>query len=66
MIQLEYEKEINSKLRTIITNDSITIAKYSDINKNLNKKYNKTIKQRNVWFSIGIITTILSVILLVK
>lgn len=62
MIELQYEKEINSNLRQIITNDSIVI---NNLNKNIefeqlkSKKYKR---QRNFISSIGIGTIILYIV----
>ena len=66
LIELEYEKEINSKLKTIIYNDSITIASYENVNKQLNKDCKKAIKQRNISLGVGItaiVCTILTLLL---
>ncbi len=66
MIQLEYEKEINKKLRTIVANDSITIRNYDTLNKELNKECKKTIKQRNICFGLFVVSFVAAIVLLVK
>ena len=73
LIELKYEKETNSILRTIIRNDSLIIDtlifdntrlinKVQTLNKT-NKKYKK---QRNVGFSVGIIGIITTILMLIK
>ena len=65
LIELEYEKDINERLRTIISNDSIAIHtlrnSIDSINLDADKRVNKIKRERNV--AIG--TTIVSIILLV-
>lgn len=67
LIELDYEKKINNKLRSIITNDSIVIKDYKVLNKRINKDCKKAISQRNIMFgsaTVLFITTIIT--LLVK
>lgn len=67
LIELNYEKKINNKLRSIITNDSIIIEDYKVLNERINKDCKKAISQRNIMFgsaTILFITTIIT--LLVK
>ena len=67
LIELDYEKKINNKLRSIITNDSIVIKDYKVLNERINKDCKKAISQRNIIFgsaTILFITTIIT--LLVK
>lgn len=45
LIELKYEKEINSRLKDIIRNDSVAIALGSSINAGLNNKYNRDTKK---------------------
>lgn len=66
LIELNYEKEINTKLRHIVTNDSVIIENHIKLYNNLNKDCNKYVKQRNIYFGIAIVGIITSIILLVK
>lgn len=66
LIELDYEKEINKKLKTIIVNDSISINSYQRINEQLNNDCKKAISQRNISIAIGtfaIICTIFTLLL---
>lgn len=65
LIELNYEKEINYKLRTIIENDRKTLADINAKNSALNERNKQIKKQRNI--AVG--TTILFVfttLLLIK
>lgn len=64
LIELEYEKEINSKLKTIIANDSITINSYQTINKQLNEDCKKAIRQRNIGVGVGIVGIVCTIFVL--
>lgn len=66
LIELEYEKEINEKLRQVVRNDSIILDSYSINNTILIEKHKKAVKQRNVCFCVTIATIFLSMFLLVK
>lgn len=66
LTELNYEKQINTNLRNIISNDSIIIKDYKTITENLNKDYKKTIKQRNIAISASILFFITSIFLFVK
>lgn len=48
LIELNYEKQINSNLRNIISNDSIVIRDYQVLNEKINKDCKKAIRQRNI------------------
>ena len=48
LIQLDYEKQINDNLRTIIKNDSIVIKDYKLLNDRISKNCKKAVRQRNV------------------
>lgn len=73
LIELNYERETNIIFRKIIWNDSLIIDTLTidntklnseiEILNKLNKKYKK---QRNVGFSFGIITTITTILMLIK
>lgn len=63
LIELEYEKQINTNLRNIISNDSIVIQDYQVLNERINKDCKKVIRQRNIAISgaaVLFITTILT------
>lgn len=66
LIQLDYEQQINTNLRTIIKNDSIIIKDYKVLNNRISKDYKKAIKQRNVAIGTGVLFFISSILLLVK
>ena len=73
LIELNYERETNIIFRKIIRNDSLIIDTLTidntklnseiEILNKLNKKYKK---QRNIGFSFGIITTITTILMLIK
>ena len=48
LIELEYEKQINNNLRSVISNDSIVIRDYQILNERINKDCKKVIRQRNI------------------
>ena len=48
LIELDYERKINSNLRNIIYNDSIVIRDYQVLNERISKNCKKTIRQRNI------------------
>lgn len=48
LIELEYEKQINNNLRSVISNDSIVIRDYQILNERINKDCKKAIRQRNI------------------
>lgn len=66
LIELDYEKKINTTLRNIITNDSIIIQQYKRSNTLLNKSYKKAIRQRNIAIGGGIVFSIVTLLLLLK
>ena len=66
LIELDYEKKINTNLRSIIVNDSIIIQHYKTSNTLLNKSYKKAIHQRNVAIGGGITFSIVTLLLLLK
>ena len=73
LIELNYERETNTILRKIIWNDSLVIdtltidnTKLNSEIKILNKLNKKYKKQRNIGFSFGIITTITTILMLIK
>lgn len=66
LIELDYEKKINTTLRSIIVNDSIIIQHYKNNNTLLNKSYKKAIRQRNIAIGGGIIFSIVTLLLLLK
>ena len=66
LIQLDYEKQINANLRTIIKNDSIVIKDYKLLNDRISKNCKKAVKQRNVAIGAGVLFFISSILLLLK
>ena len=73
LIELKYEKETNSILRTIIRNDSLIIDTLSFDNTKLtnkvqilNKSNKKYKKQRNIGFGIGIVGIVTTILMLIK
>ena len=66
LIQLDYEQQINTNLRTIIKNDSIIIKDYQVLNNRINKNRKKTVRQRNIAIGAGVLFFISSILLLVK
>ena len=66
LIQLDYEQQINAKLRTIIKNDSIIIKDYKVLNNRISKTCKKVVKQRNIAISAGVLFFISSILLLLK
>lgn len=66
LIELDYEKKINTALRTIVANDSIIIQHYKNNNTLLNKSYKKAIRQRNIAIGGGIVFSIVTLLLLLK
>ncbi len=66
LIELEYEKEINSNLRNIIINKNEIITNYNTINSNLQKSYKKTIRQRNIAIGSGTLFLITALLLILK
>lgn len=66
LIQLDYEKQINANLRTIIKNDSIVIKDYKLLNDRISKNCKKVVRQRNVAIGAGVLFFISSILLLLK
>lgn len=66
LIELDYEKQINTNLRSIISNDSIIIKNYQVLNERINKDCKKAIRQRNIAIGAGALFFITSLILLIK
>ena len=66
LIELNYTKVINNKLKTIIVNDSIAIDSYKNINNNLNKANKTYKKQRNVSFIAAVAAVIGLIVSMIK
>ena len=66
LIELDYEKKINTTLRNVITNDSIIMQYYKRNNTLLNKSYKRAIRQRNIAIGGGVIFSITTLLLLLK
>lgn len=66
LIECEYNKEINIKLKSIISNDSTIIANYENLNKKLNNDNKKYIKQRNIGIGAAVIGFMFAIIFGIK
>ena len=66
LIELDYEKKINTTLKSIIVNDSIIIQHYKSNNAFINKSYKKVIRQRNIAIGGGVVFSIVTLLLLLK
>lgn len=66
LMELEYEKRINTNLRQIVYNDSIVINDYAKLNEKLRNNNKKVKRQRNVCLGIAIIAVLGSIISFVK
>lgn len=66
LVELKYEKEINSKLRQTIHNDSIIYSNVSQLNDKLNKDYKKVSKQRTIFGSVALAAIVSTIVLLIK
>lgn len=73
LIELKYEKETNSILRTIIRNDSLIIdtlifdnTRLTNEVQILNKSNKKYKKQRNIGFGVGIVGIVTTILMLIK
>lgn len=66
LIELDYEKKINTTLKSIIVNDSIIIQHYKSSNALINKSYKKAIRQRNIAIGGGVVFSIVTLLLLLK
>lgn len=62
IIELKYTKEVNSKLRDIVSNDSIIQVKQANIINTTNKKVKRLKKERNVFGGISIISILVVII----
>ena len=66
LIELDYEKKINTTLKSIIVNYSITTQHYKSSNTLLNKSYKKAIRQRNIAIGGGVVFSIVTLLLILK
>lgn len=66
LMELEYEKRINTNLRQIVYNDSIVINDYAKLNEKLRNNNKKVKRQRNVCLGIAIVAVLGSIISFVK
>ena len=65
LIELNYEKDINNKLRKVIANDSIALHNYKILNDEVHKSCKKAIRQRNLAIgsaALFFLTTILTIL----
>ena len=63
MIELKYTKEINSKLKDIIKNDSIIQVKQANIINTTNKKVKRFKNERNIFAGVSIISMKIRVVI---
>lgn len=66
MIELEYQKEINSKIREVISYDSILIEKYKKDIETYKNKNEEITNQRNILFGVSSVSVLGIIILLLK
>lgn len=73
LIELEYEKEINNRLKLIIASDSVIIDTLTNRVHNLNsnnyelaKRNTRLKKQRNIGFGVASISIILAIIAILR
>lgn len=66
LMELEYEKRINTNLRQIVYNDSIVINDYAKLNEKLRNNNKKVKLQRNVCLGVAIVAVLGSIISFVK
>lgn len=66
LVELDYEKQLNAKLRQMIHNDSILLKRVNVDLGLVDKKYHKVKRQRNVFGSIAIVGVITSLIFIFK
>lgn len=66
LIELEYEKSINERLRVIINNDSIAVNslrnKLISVHKDYNRDIKKVKRERNIAGGIGFVSIVLLII----
>lgn len=70
LIELKYEKAINSNFRTIITNDSIAISNYKNrletIQKDTDRSIKEIRKERNIAIGGGLLMLVFAIVGLLK
>lgn len=66
LMELEYEKRINTNLRQIVYNDSIVINDYAKLNEKLRNNNKKVKRQRNVCLGVVIAAVLGSIISFMK
>ena len=66
LIELNYTKQINTKLRNIIVNDSIIVSNYKFITDKLNTSCKTYKKQRNATFVTAVVAIIGLLVSLIK
>lgn len=66
LMELEYEKRINTNLRQIVHNDSIVINDYAKLNEKLRNNNKKIKRQRNICLGVAIAAVLGSIISFVK
>lgn len=66
LIELNYQKEINEHLKSVVVNDSIIIADYQKLNNEISKDCVKLRRERNAGIIVSIIAILTSIVLLLK
>lgn len=66
LVELNYTKQINTKLKTIIANDSVIISNYKSITNKLNTSCKTYKKQRNVVFITAVTAIVGLLVSLIK
>lgn len=66
LIQLEYEKKINRRLKDVISNDSIMVVNMEANNKRITEECKKVTRQRNVCLGVTIVAIIVSIFSFMK
>lgn len=70
MVELKYEKEINSELNKLVDNDSVIISQLQKdlvyCNESNKEKLKKAKKQRNIFLGSTIVVSLLSLLLLIR
>lgn len=66
LVELNYTKQINTKLKAIIANDSIIVSNYKSITNKLNTSCKTYKKQRNVVFITAVAAIVGLLVSLIK
>lgn len=66
LVELKYEKEVNKKLRQVVSNDSIIIKDYTTLINKYNKDCKKAVRQRNIFVGVGAAAIATALIFILK